>query len=314
MRLIFAGTPDFAAVILAALLDSAHDVVGVLTQPDRRAGRGKTVRPGPVKRIAQARGLTLLQPQSLKDDQPLSWLRGRGAQAMIVAAYGLILPPVVLDLFAHGCINVHASLLPRWRGAAPIQRAIMAGDERSGVAIMSMDEGLDTGPVYASQECAIHPRDTTPDLHDRLAGLGARTLLQTLDAIEHGGLRPVPQDTRDACYAHKLHKDEALLDWPKPAAQLDREVRALVPWPVAHTHLGAPLAENRLRVHRASVADAGGTAGEPGTLTAVGDDGIVVACGEGTLRLETVQRPGRQPVTAAEFLRGMPLRAGQQLS
>jgi len=308
MRLAFAGTPAFARVALQALLDAGHDVALVVTQPDRPAGRGLKLRPSEVKSLALERGLPLQQPASLKPAQTLPLLQVARAQALVVAAYGLILPQSVLDLFPLGCINIHASLLPRWRGAAPIQRAVLAGDAQTGISIMRMDAGLDTGPIYLSEAIPVVDRDTAHSLHDKLAALGARCIVRALPGIASGALTPRPQPEAGVTYAYKIEKDEAELDWRRSAAELDRQVRAFDPFPVATTHRG----EELLRVWAARPLEA--PAGTPGLVLQVGEAGIVVACGSGALRLEELQRAGGKRLPARELLRGgAPVAVGDQL-
>lgn len=296
MKIIFAGTPDFSVPMLQALLDSAHDVVAVYTQPDRPAGRGRKSLAGPVKQLAQGAGIPVMQPASLKDASAQETLEKMAADLMVVVAYGLILPQAVLDMPRLGCVNVHASLLPRWRGAAPIQRAIQAGDTRTGVCLMQMEAGLDTGPVLACAECDIAPTDTGSSLHDRLSAMGAELLGDNLDAIASGNLAPRAQDDALACYAHRLEKKEALIDWRQDADRIGRQVRAFNAWPVAETRFQG----KQLRVWEARAIQQERMA-SPGTVVASGRDGIDVACGQGVLRLQRVQVPGRQAVAAADF-------------
>ncbi len=307
MRVVFAGTPAFAQAALAALIGAGHEIALVLTQPDRPAGRGLQPRPSEVKVLAQAHGIPLAQPVTLRDDVAIAQLAAVDARVMVVAAYGLILPQRVLDLFPLGCVNIHASLLPRWRGAAPIQRAILAGDARSGVSIMRMEAGLDTGPVYLERPLAIEPRDTAGTLHDKLASLGAQCIVDALVGLTEGRLVAHPQSNEGVTYAHKITKEEAEIDWRRSAVTLDRMVRAFNPFPVAATRLaGQPV-----RVWQAApVANA---AEPPGRVLRADSDGIVVACGEGALRIEALQRAGGRRLTAAEFLRGVPVTAGDRL-
>jgi len=299
LRIAFAGTPHFALPALRALLGSAHRVVGVLTQPDRPAGRGRQLRASPVKLLALEAGLPLAQPPTLKTPESRVELLSWAPDVLVVVAYGLILPPAVLALPPLGCVNIHGSLLPRWRGAAPIQRAILAGDAETGVTIMQLDEGLDTGPMLLERHRHIGTHDTAGDLHDALAELGAAALLEAIDGLAAGTLKARAQPAAGANYAPKIDKAEARLDWSASAVELDRRVRAFNPWPVAETRFaGEPL-----RVLRASVAAGTGAAGEttPGTLLGIGDDGLRVACGEGVLAVGELQRAGKRPVAARDF-------------
>ncbi|KRG65628.1 methionyl-tRNA formyltransferase [Stenotrophomonas humi] len=297
MKIVFAGTPEFAVASLAAAARH-HEVVAVYTQPDRPAGRGRGLMPSPVKLDAIARGIPVFQPESLKTPEAQQQLRELQPDLMIVVAYGLILPKAVLAIPTHGCWNVHASLLPRWRGAAPIQRAIEAGDAETGVCLMQMEAGLDTGPVLLHQSTPISGTDTGGQLHDRLAQLGAQVLSDGLGLLR-AGIKPIPRPQPEAgvTYAHKLDKAEARLDWSQDAAALARKVRAFNPWPVAE----ATLAGERVRIHGAiAVESNGGKA--PGTVIAASRDGIDIACGQGALRLRVVQREGGKAITAADYL------------
>ena len=313
MRIVFAGTPEFAVPPLAALVASRHQVVGVLTQPDRPAGRGRRVEHGAVKEFALAHGLPVAQPVTLRTAEGRAPLAAWGPDVMVVVAYGLILPPEALALPRFGCLNIHASLLPRWRGAAPIQRALLAGDPETGVAIMQMDAGLDTGPVLLERRVVIGPDEDSPALHARLAALGAAALLEALDGIEAGTLTPQAQSAEGATYAAKLDKSEARIDWRDDAAAIARRVRALRPWPVAETLLHG----EQVRLHRAralpdAAAPAAGAApsAAPGALLGLEDDMLVVACGRGRLGILELQRAGRRSMTAREFANG--LRAGEE--
>jgi methionyl-tRNA formyltransferase len=313
MRIVFAGTPEFAVPPLAALVASRHQVVGVLTQPDRPAGRGRRVEHGAVKEFALAHGLPVAQPVTLRTAEGRAPLAAWDPDVMVVVAYGLILPPEALALPRFGCLNIHASLLPRWRGAAPIQRALLAGDPETGVAIMQMDAGLDTGPVLLERRVTIGPDEDSPALHARLAALGAAALLEALDGIEAGTLTPQAQSAEGATYAAKLDKSEARIDWREDAAAIARRVRALRPWPVAETLLHG----EQVRVHRAralpdAAAPAAGAApsAAPGALLGLEDDMLVVACGRGRLGILELQRAGRRSMTAREFANG--LRAGEE--
>ncbi len=298
LRIAFAGTPEFALPALRALLASPHRVVGVLTQPDRPAGRGQKLRASPVKLLAREAGLPVDQPATLKLADARRELEHWAPDVLVVVAYGLILPPPVLALPRLGCINIHGSLLPRWRGAAPIQRAILAGDAETGVTIMRLDQGLDTGPVLLERRRPIGSHETAGDLHDALAELGAVALIEALDGLAAGTLHERPQPASGVTYAPKLEKSEAPIDWGASAVHIDRQIRALFPWPVAETRLiGEPL-----RVLKGQLAAAPATEHPtPGTLLGLADQGLLVACGEGVMALSELQRAGRRPVTARDF-------------
>jgi methionyl-tRNA formyltransferase len=297
LRIAFAGTPQFALPALRALIHSNHRVVGVLTQPDRPAGRGQQLRASPVKLLAQDARLPLAQPASLKSPKDRETLVQWAPDVLVVVAYGLILPPPVLALPRLGCVNIHGSLLPRWRGAAPIQRAILAGDPETGVTIMQLDAGLDTGPMLLERRRPIGSHDTAGDLHDALSELGAAALLEALDGLAAGTLKARAQPSEGVTYAPKIEKSEAALDWSKKAVQLDAQVRAFNPWPIAETRL----AGETLRVLQTRVAAADGVDAAPGTLLGLADDGLRVACGEGVLAVREVQRAGKRPVSARDF-------------
>ncbi|WP_193163435.1 methionyl-tRNA formyltransferase [Microbulbifer hainanensis] len=303
LNIIFAGTPDFAAVHLQALLDSEHRVIAVYTQPDRPAGRGKKLLASPVKQLAQQHDIPVYQPQSLRDDAAQAELAVLGADIMVVVAYGLILPQAVLDTPRLGCVNVHASLLPRWRGAAPIQRAIEAGDAESGVAIMQMEAGLDTGPVLTERRCTITARETGGSLHDKLAELGGPALLEALAQLAAGSAAPQAQDDSAANYAAKITKDEARLDWQRPAVELERQIRAFNPFPVCWTTYSDSKGEQRLRVYSAQL-ERGCHSDAPGTILGADAEGILVACGREALRLQLLQLPGKKALPAEEILKG----------
>lgn len=298
-KLVFAGTPDFAVPSLHAALQ-AGQVLAVLTQPDRPAGRGRQPQASPVKQAAIAAGVPVWQPATLREPQVQAQLAALAPDLLIVVAYGLILPQAVLDIPRFGAWNVHASLLPRWRGAAPIQRAIQAGDALTGVCLMQMEKGLDTGPVLLREETPIGPEESGGQLHDRLAALGAQVLGEGLAGLARGVVTvPQPQDAAQATYAHKLEKAEARLEWSYPAEVLARTVRAFSPWPVAE----ALLAGERVRIH-AAVAMSG--SGQPGDVVAASRDGIDVACGEGVLRLRSVQRDGGRVMAAGDYVNARP--------
>ncbi len=297
LRIVFAGTPEFAVPALEALLQCGHAVIAVYTQPDRPAGRGRKPQPSPVKDCALRNDLPLYQPESFKDPAEIARLRDLDADLMVVAAYGLLLPAAVLETPRLGCINIHASLLPRWRGASPIQQAILAGDRDSGITLMKMDQGLDTGDVIASRAVAIDPAWTAGDLHDALAPLGAELLLESLGDIESALAAARPQDDSLACYAPRLHKSQAEIDWCKPRAELAREVRAFNPWPVSFTSLDGD--NLRLWSARAGAADTGG---RPGEVLAHDSDGLLVCCGDGCLQVTELQFAGRARLSAAQAL------------
>jgi len=312
MRLAFAGTPEFAEVALARLHAAGFDVPLVLTQPDRPAGRGLKLNPSPVKAFAQTNGMAVIQPRSLRLDgkypddaaQACEALLSAQIDVMVVAAYGLILPQWVLDLPPRGCLNIHGSLLPRWRGAAPIHRAIEAGDERTGITIMQMDAGLDTGDMLLAESVAIAPDETTDTLHDRLAALGGRLIVEALELAACGGLQPAPQPAEGVSYAHKIDKAEAAIDWALPAAAIERRIRAFDPFPGASAQLSGEV----IKLWRAQVVSGRGA---PGTVLAITDDGITVACGDAALQLTELQRPGGKRLPARQFLQGKPVQPGQ---
>jgi methionyl-tRNA formyltransferase len=312
MRLAFAGTPEFAEVALARLHAAGFQIALVLTQPDRPSGRGLKLTPSPVKAFALAHGIPVAQPRSLRLDgkYPEDAALAREAllaariDVMVVAAYGLILPQWVLDLPPRGCLNIHASLLPRWRGAAPIHRAIEAGDARTGITIMQMDAGLDTGDMLLSEATEIAPDDTTARLHDRLATLGGRLIVEALELAACGRLKPAPQPAEGVSYAHKIDKAEAALDWALPATVLERRIRAFDPFPGATTQFDG----EAIKLWRASVVP---VSGAPGSVLAVTDDGITVACGEAALVITELQRPGGKRLAARQFLQSKPLKPGQ---
>ena len=302
MKLIFAGTPEFAAQALQAIVEAGHEVALVLTQPDRPAGRGMTLQPSPVKKLALEYGLDVFQPPTLKDAEAQARIAAVQAGVMVVAAYGLILPQVVLDMPHFGCINIHASLLPRWRGAAPIQRALLAGDAETGVCIMQMEAGLDTGPVLLRGAFPIEPNDTTATLHDRLARLGAQLVVVALDKLP---LPAVAQPAEGVTYARKIEKAEALIDWRSSAAELDRHLRAFNPFPGAQALLNG-------QVVKLWQAEPVAGQGELGQILSVDRERIVVACGEGALAVSELQKAGGKRLPVQQFLAGNPLQAGDR--
>ncbi|MDN0083068.1 methionyl-tRNA formyltransferase [Crenobacter sp. SG2305] len=304
MKLIFAGTPEFAAQALAALIAAGHEIALVLTQPDRPAGRGMKLKPSPVKALALEHGLRVEQPLSLKTEEAQSMLAEIGAELMVVAAYGLILPRAVLEIPARGCLNIHASLLPRWRGAAPIQRAIEAGDKETGITIMQMDVGLDTGDMLSIYPVAIAADETGASLHDKLAEIGAHAIVDTLAKLD--GLTPVKQPEEGVTYAQKLSKAEAQLDWNQPADELARRIRAFNPVPGATTLLdGEPV--------KLWLAEAVAGSGAPGEVLAADTDGVVVATGEGAVRVSLLQAAGGKRLAARDFVAGRPGLVGSRL-
>ena len=331
MRIVFAGTPEFSAAHLAALLEAGEAVVAVYTQPDRPAGRGQRLRESAVKQLAAARGIPVLQPETLRGAEAAEALARLAPDLMVVVAYGLLLPRAVLATPRLGCVNVHASLLPRWRGAAPIQRAILAGDAESGVSLMQMDEGLDTGPVLCTVRCPIAPRDTAATLHDRLAALGAGALVQLVQDLHEGPVAAVPQPAEGVTYARKIEREEAEIDWREDAAALERRVRAFNPWPVARTTLGGEVLRvweaealvgegpGEARVGAGPGAEPGGALGGggrgagPGEVLAAGREGIEVATGAGRLRVTLMQLPGGRPIRAADYLNAHPSPVGAVL-
>jgi len=304
LRLVFMGTPEFAVPILDAIVDNGHKVAAVYTRPPRPAGRGMALQASPVAHAAERFGLPVFTPKTLREAGTVDALRAHDADAAVVVAYGMILPKPVLALFPLGCFNLHASLLPRWRGAAPIQRALMAGDRETGVAIMRMEEGLDTGPVATMERIAIDPDATAGDVHDQLAKLGAALMVRALVALERHELRLTPQASDGVSYANKIDKSETQIDWTQPWSKVHDHCRGLSPFPGAwfeHPNAG------RIKVLRTTKGSGGGAPGR------VLDDTLTVACGEGAIRLLELQRAGRQPMRAEEFLRGTAMPAGSVL-
>ena len=306
MRIVFMGTPELAAVVLQALLDGRHEVVGVVSQPDRPAGRGKHLVSPPVAALAREHGLPLIQPASCKGADFREAIAAWSPDVAVVAAFGHILGPKALAIPRLGCINVHASLLPRWRGASPIQRAIAAGDAETGVCIMQMDPGMDTGPVLLVRSLRIASDETAETLHDRLAGLGAEAIGTALDAVEQGTARAVPQPAEGVTYAPRITKADGAIDWTRPAVEIERQVRAFYPWPGTSTQWDG----RDLKVLPPVAALAGTPGNAPGTVLEAGADGVDVACGVGVLRLGRLQVAGKKALDVAAFLAGHPLAPG----
>jgi methionyl-tRNA formyltransferase len=297
LRIIFAGTPDFAARHLQALIQSEHQIVGVYSQPDRPAGRGKKLKASEVKELALEHNLPVFQPQSLKNDEALAELTSLNADIMIVVAYGLILPKAILEAPRLGCLNVHGSILPRWRGAAPIQRAIWAGDEQTGVTIMQMDEGLDTGDMLHISRCPISTTETSASLYTKLAELGPDALIETINKLANGEITPEPQNDELANYAKKLSKEEANIDWSMSALQIERNIRSFNPWPMCFTQMGG----QTVKIHQAQVML---QSGDPGQILSSDKNGVVVACGEHALCITQLQPQGKKPMAINDFLNG----------
>jgi methionyl-tRNA formyltransferase len=307
LRVVFMGTPDFAVPTLAEIVGQGHEVVAVYTRAPAAAGRGMDLKPSPVHRMADRFGLPVFTPKTLRNEEAAQAFRDLGADVAVVVAYGMILPKAILDAPELGCLNLHASLLPRWRGAAPIQRAVMAGDTETGVAVMKMEEGLDTGPVAMVERVAIGPDMTAGELHDRLMGLGADLMVRALAALSRGGLGFTPQPEEGVTYAHKITSEDGRIDWAMPASGLHDQVRGLSPYPGAFFHADFGKGPERVKVLRTARAEGQGA---PGTLL---DSAGLIACGAGALRLVQVQPAGKQPMTAEEFLRGRRLAAGARL-
>ncbi|MEM7194578.1 MAG: methionyl-tRNA formyltransferase [Pseudomonadota bacterium] len=311
MRVLFAGTPEFATYSLRALLDAAGrvDVVAVYTQPDRPSGRGRKLQPGPVKQLAFQHSIAVFQPEDLRSESEINTLRELAPDLVVVTAYGLLLPQDVLDIPQRGCVNVHASLLPRWRGAAPIQRCIQAGDTHTGVCLMKMEAGLDTGPVLATKKILIDDEDTGGSLHDRLALCSRELLFENIRALAEGSLQAVPQSEFGITYAHKLTKAESEIDWSTPAIEIERTVRAFDPWPGTFTMLG----DMRLRVRTATALMNTAASGDPGRVLAADRSGITVECGTGAICIGALQKSGGKVISAADFLNGVSLPSGTVL-
>ncbi len=306
MRILFAGTPDFSVNALAALHAAGHEICAVYTQPDRPAGRGRKLQPPPVKAWALEHGLEVRQPKSLKSEQVQQELGAFTAELMVVVAYGLLLPQAVLDAPRHGCFNIHASLLPRWRGAAPIQRAIEARDAETGVTIMQMDAGLDTGDMLLVERCPIAPETTAQSLHDTLSVMGARLIVAAVEALDAGELVPQKQPEEGVEYAHKLSKTEAIIDWSLPADAIVAKVNAYNPWPVAQTSFRS----DALRIWRASVVPG---QGEPGAVVGADKSGLRIAAGTGLVQLDEIQLPGKKAMPVAAFLNANDIAVGERL-
>jgi methionyl-tRNA formyltransferase len=308
LRIIFAGTPKFAVSALNALLQNKFEIIAVLTQPDRTSGRGMQLKQSPVKQLAMQNGLMILQPETLKTAEIQKQLTAYEADLMVVAAYGIILPLPVLEIPRYGCLNIHASILPRWRGAAPIQRAIQAGDERTGITIMQMDAGLDTGDILLKKTCTIESQDTADTLHDRLANLGAEAIKEALVKLEQGKLHPIPQDNSLSTYATKLNKEEARIDWSRDAVEIDRDIRAYNPYPGAGTLIN----NTHVKIWQAKINKENGRVS--GEVIEAQKNALVVACGKGSLRIEILQRPNAKAMSAGEFLQGFQIKAGDRFS
>ncbi len=306
IRTVFMGTPEFALATLEGLLDFGLDLVAVYTQPDRPSGRGNRLTPPPVKLLAAARGIPVFQPARLRAPEVVAELRSLAPDLIVVVAYGQILPQSVLEIPRYGCINVHASLLPKYRGAAPINKAIIDGESETGITTMLMDVGLDTGDMLVKRATAIDPLETAGELHDRLALLGREAMVETLHQLCRGTLQPILQDDSLSCYAPMLKKEDGRIDWSQPATRIHNQVRGLDPWPGAYTTLDG----ETLKL-AATLPEAG--QGEPGRVLSASADGVRVACGEGVLRIGALQLPGKKRLAAAEFLRGRPLPAGLRL-
>lgn len=310
LRLAFMGTPDFSVPVLAELLAAGHDVAAVYSQPPRKAGRGMAEQPSPVHRFAAEHGLPVRTPVSLRSADEQEAFAALGLDVAVVVAYGLILPKPVLAAPRLGCLNIHASLLPRWRGAAPIQRAIMAGDAETGVMVMQMEEGLDTGPVLLAEHVKIGAETTAGALHDELSRVGASLIVRALAALERGALQATPQPAEGVTYARKIEKDEARIDWTRGAKELDCHIRGLTPFPGAFFEIARDGGSVRVKVLRETTV---GGRGAPGEILSL-DGGVTVACGDGALRIAELQRAGKGPMKADDFLRGFPLRVGERLA
>ncbi|MEQ1612827.1 MAG: methionyl-tRNA formyltransferase [Hyphomicrobiaceae bacterium] len=308
LRVVFMGSPVFSVSTLAEIIGAGHEVVAVYCQPPRPAGRGQAERPQPVHKFAAEAGIPIFTPLNLRGPEAATRMKAHGADVAVVVAYGLLLPQAILDCPRHGCLNLHASLLPRWRGAAPIHRAIMAGDMETGIMVMRMDAGLDTGPVCLAERVAIGPDATTGDLHDDLARRGGDLMVRALAALERGSLEARPQSTEGATYARKIDKSEARIDFSKPARDVHNHIRGLSPSPAAYFDFMTAAGIERIKVLRSQLADGGGA---PGTTI---DGELTIACGDGAVRLTLLQRAGKKPMAAAELLRGFAVAAGTVLN
>jgi len=297
------GTPDFSVPTLEALLNSQHEVCAVYTQPPKPAGRGRQSQKTAVHKYAEKRGITVHTPSTLRSQTKHNDFLGLGGDIAVVVAYGLILPPEILNFPRLGCINIHASLLPRWRGAAPIQRAIMAGDKQTGVTIMQMEQGLDTGPILASRGVPISGETTGESLHHSLAHLGAGMIVETINALDKGGIQSLPQPTNGVSYAQKLSREDGHLDWTRPADELELQIRALYPWPGAWSEI----ANQRIKVFEANVVDTNSQLAKPGTTV---DENLTIACGRGCLQLKRIQKSGKRVMKASEYVKGSPVPKG----
>jgi methionyl-tRNA formyltransferase len=306
-RIVYMGTPDFAVLALKALLPGDDEVVGVFTQPDKKTGRGMKWLPTPVKVAAQAAQVPVFQPLKMRDSEAVEQLRALQPDLVVVAAYGQILSEQVLAIPPQGCINIHASILPRWRGAAPLQRALLAGDSQSGISIMQMEKGLDTGPVYKMSTCQLSPTMTGGDLHDLLAKAGADLLLETIREMKSGAIKPQPQPETGVTYAAKLTREDEKIDWSKTAVEIQRQIHALNPWPSASTWLG----ERRIKLFRCELGTINGN--RPGEVIALHEQGPEISCAEGTVILTEVQNPGKKRMLASDWLRGRPIAVGDLL-
>ena len=309
MRIIFAGTPDFAAHTLSTLCANTYDVVCVYTQPDRKTGRGQKLTPPAVKKLALKQGIEVRQPLSLTSDDEYQLLKNLQPDLIIVVAYGMLLPQRVLDIPTYGCLNIHASLLPKWRGAAPIQRAIEAGDKKTGICIMQMEAGLDTGPILSQRSITIEPTDTSASLHDKLAELGATTLLTTLETLKEQQANAQIQDHDSACYAHKINKAEATIDWHKNAFNIQQKVRAFNPWPICQSMCK----DQRIRIWQAHAIEVNSNA-PSGTIIQLDKNGIQVSCGQNILSIQKLQRDGSKPLAVSDFINSTNLKVGDQFS